>query len=955
MFARTFIILASMAALLCSSNYLYAAPSVSLTNGTLSNGNTIAISGSFFGNKASPAPVIFDDMEGGNLSNKWTKTGSIQINSDNNRHSNSQYNGRNDFGSSGGSSKGYFTGGSNSKKWFCQYWFKLSTNWHWGTTGYGGGDDALTNIKIVRIWDSGSDALNWVTAFQLWSGSNTIISKVSPLSTAYYSKLIRPKDDITVNTWHNFQFEYSDSSIGETDGVFRAWYNGKVIYNISGIMTRNSQNTNYKRPLVLGFYNSWGRAASSTYFYIDDAYIDNTWARVEIGDNATYDNCTHREVQIPSAWSDSSIEITFSQGSFNNGDQAYLFVVDDAGNKSSGFPITIGSTVNGDALPVASLNTPTKTSGGTALTSTGTSSYTSDVDYINVTGLATDDNTVSSATWALNSVSKGSLPTPWSSFTISSIPLQVGLNTIKISATDDASQTSTKEITVKYLVSDNENPLNTLSSSNPTSVSGLSVNISGSATDNIGVISLDWENTANGQKGTLTSSPASKNWSWTASNIPLLGGNNVINFIAKDVSSNSSVAKSITVNSTATAVEAWNANTQTGDNAWKSSGVTYTVRLLVEGNRTGLISSSGEAVRLAFKGRGDGSPYEIKKVSIAEKQVTGGVNDGAIIDSTWTEVTFDNAQPWLSNVTVLAGQEKLSDVITFPIDKTKDYYVTFKVVSASIYLTPPSNYTELYFGNLDKASDRDWSANGHSTTRDYHSLSKIYVVTLSNSRPDGDGDGILDSVDNCPSISNAQQADGDRDGVGDACDTCTDTDGDGYGNPGYQANTCPIDNCSNVSNPTQDDCDSNGIGDACDNPCLTTLLAPTVSSVSFKVISSSKAGETIIEWTDSNALNDISGYNLYFGKAPGTYDGVSSTLGNSPIEIPVDLSGNSGKSIFTFRDKQLPGGAWVNELFEGTWYFALKTFNQSTESDLSNEESIDIDITPPKGSIDTKQ
>jgi len=37
--------------------------------------------------------------------------------------------------------------------------------------------------------------------------------------------------------------------------------------------------------------------------------------------------------------------------------------------------------------------------------------------------------------------------------------------------------------------------------------------------------------------------------------------------------------------------------------------------------------------------------------------------------------------------------------------------------------------------------------------------------------PDGDSDGISDTVDNCPNVSNANQADGDQDGVGDACDT----------------------------------------------------------------------------------------------------------------------------------------------------------------------------------------
>jgi Ca2+-binding RTX toxin-like protein len=43
--------------------------------------------------------------------------------------------------------------------------------------------------------------------------------------------------------------------------------------------------------------------------------------------------------------------------------------------------------------------------------------------------------------------------------------------------------------------------------------------------------------------------------------------------------------------------------------------------------------------------------------------------------------------------------------------------------------------------------------------------------------PDADGDGVADSEDNCPVVSNASQADMDHDGLGDACDP--DRDGDG--------------------------------------------------------------------------------------------------------------------------------------------------------------------------------
>ncbi len=93
---------------------------------------------------------------------------------------------------------------------------------------------------------------------------------------------------------------------------------------------------------------------------------------------------------------------------------------------------------------------------------------------------------------------------------------------------------------------------------------------------------------------------------------------------------------------------------------------------------------------------------------------------------------------------------------------------------------------------------------------------------------DTDHDGIVDPLDNCPTVANPTQTDVDNDLVGDACDNCPsdantdqrDLDHDGFGD------VCDLDidgdgilngadNCPYTYNPDQLDTNHDGIGDAC--------------------------------------------------------------------------------------------------------------------------------------------
>ena len=88
--------------------------------------------------------------------------------------------------------------------------------------------------------------------------------------------------------------------------------------------------------------------------------------------------------------------------------------------------------------------------------------------------------------------------------------------------------------------------------------------------------------------------------------------------------------------------------------------------------------------------------------------------------------------------------------------------------------------------------------------------SKTNSTTSSN---DYDGDGVVDSRDNCPQNYNPTQTDSDRDGIGNTCDdggvSQNDYDGDGV--------IDSEDNCVYDENESQADSDEDGQGDACDS------------------------------------------------------------------------------------------------------------------------------------------
>jgi len=260
------------------------------------------------------------------------------------------------------------------------------------------------------------------------------------------------------------------------------------------------------------------------------------------------------------------------------------------------------------------------------------------------------------------------------------------------------------------------------------------ITIAGTASDDNAVDSVTYS-TDNGQSGPAESVDGYTNWSLPVMINP---DETVVATVTATDNAGQSTNANLTIIATSPGTDpgpepgqlSWDATVQTGDARWKDSTPTYCVRLLIEG---GHIGNAGNQAVLGFRGRTlAGGDYEIRNVSIAERDTSGNVGD--VIDTTWTQVFFDDLA-WSSNVTVTAGTEKLSKPVNLNLKPGTDYYVTFKIESPSVFLDPPAGYQELYFVSEDHTRDVDWSGNGHLTREDFHAFSKIYVFTPPSDTP----------------------------------------------------------------------------------------------------------------------------------------------------------------------------------------------------------------------------
>jgi pimeloyl-ACP methyl ester carboxylesterase len=170
------------------------------------------------------------------------------------------------------------------------------------------------------------------------------------------------------------------------------------------------------------------------------------------------------------------------------------------------------------------------------LSPTSNTSFSTTSSPISVSGIASDNVGVTQVSWTNDRGGSGNA-SGTSNWSISGIALQNGTNLLTITARDAAGNIGTANLAVVYTPPPSDAIPPTVTITTPTTstnyqTSSTPITLSGTASDNVGLTQVQWTNDRGG------SGVATGTNNWTASNVSLQVGFNVITVIAVDTAGN---------------------------------------------------------------------------------------------------------------------------------------------------------------------------------------------------------------------------------------------------------------------------------------------------------------------------------------------------------------------------------------------------------------------------------
>lgn len=342
---------------------------ITSVTGAVSKDATVTVAGSGFGVNG-PTVVVFDDFERGTAGaaiNKTPTTNGPRVGtwilgySPLMHYSNTSPRGN----------LSAFTDASDGNHWytrlqskftgvreiFISYWYQIppgsirpaSTGNNWKTVWPMGTDLVYGDNR----GSNGDRTLGWVANGDYWyfGGNDQRLSGWYPNPNTTFDYAMTNgywvhnawymKGNTTTAAPHNGTFQFMSFSTDPAGtSAEKKMHNVLNLSNAGMLMPQNGVDGLWT---AVWFNGNVGASSPNEAVEWDDCYVaigPGCRARVEIGNNPVYTECTNLSICVPTTWTDGSITFKAYTGNFAAG-PAYLFVTDEFGNVTDGYAITI--------------------------------------------------------------------------------------------------------------------------------------------------------------------------------------------------------------------------------------------------------------------------------------------------------------------------------------------------------------------------------------------------------------------------------------------------------------------------------------------------------------------------------------------------------------------------------------------------------------------------------------
>lgn len=365
-------LLSSLFILLLTST-AYAAPSVSSVNdSTLVADQQLTISGTSFSSKPTAAPLIWDNFEGGSNGDALTTTSWTQYSGSGSVDGGTFSNTRAYSGSLSAYNNPYDSGGGDQKQFNTSYQtFTASDEIYYSYYIYHDLSGTLGGVmKQGRITAGSSSSPNFY-------GSPNMHSQLQPSASWGYTLydngntfVQQTTGNISEDGWRKIELYNKLSTAGSSNGEIFMRLNNVTKWEDASAETRATGETFKWSSILLGMMATNIPSSGDYKIYIDDVYVDNTIARVEIGNASTYASCSILEPQPAFSWTTTDIGVTVNQGALGNNSDAWIYVTDTSGSvNTSGYAVSFGA---GSNPPNISSLSSISINSGESITITGT-------------------------------------------------------------------------------------------------------------------------------------------------------------------------------------------------------------------------------------------------------------------------------------------------------------------------------------------------------------------------------------------------------------------------------------------------------------------------------------------------------------------------------------------------------------------------------------------------------